>query len=274
MSKLQDKAAYGCYEEPTDDDLGEDLDEPLEQPTLRKYLTGDESCGTIEARVTLTGIPQIDRQLTQQRRTTMATGETTAVKPTPAEQAAARAKAAADKAKEKAAAKAAAEKAKAEAQKAKEKAKAEAEKEKARLAKEKADAKAKADKEKAAAKAAAEKAKAAEKAAKEKARAEAKAKREAERAANGGKDRLVPADLSKYTKTTEVKTPKGNPCVDTGDKLAQELRGLTLEAVYDKAAKVLGETVKDLTAKYAHLNAGMQRMNLGNRMRAAMAKGH
>jgi hypothetical protein len=55
------------------------------------------------------------------------------------------------------------------------------------------------------------------------------------------------------------------------DALATRLSGLTLDAIYTEAAIVLGTPEADLRAKYGHLNPGMQRMNLGNRMRAAGA---
>ncbi len=102
------------------------------------------------------------------------------------------------------------------------------------------------------------------KAVKPKAKAKAKAKPK-----TPAGDRLVPADLSKYHKDTVKKTAGGHPSVDSNDKLAVKLRGLTLDEVYSEASKVLNEPVKALKAKYEHLNAGMQRMNLGNRMRAA-----
>lgn len=184
--------------------------------------------------------------------------------------AAIKAKAAAEKAKEKA-------KKEAEAQKAKEakakelaRLKAEREKEQARIAKEKAAAKAKEDKEKAAAKAAAEKEKAQARALREKERQA----RAAERAAAGLAGKTVPADLSKYVINKEVKTAGGNASVDCGDATAARLRGMSLDAVYKEAATVLKEAEKDLRARYAHLNPGMIRMNLGNRVRAALAKGH
>jgi colicin import membrane protein len=173
----------------------------------------------------------------------------------------------------------AAEKAKKEAEalkqkeaKAKELARLKAEKDKAaaKAAKEKADAKAKADKERAAKKAADEKAKAAAKAAREK---EA-AKRRAEREAAGLLGKTVPADLSRYSINKEVKTAGGNASVDCNDATAERLRGMALDAVYKEAAKTLKEAEADLRKRYAHLNPGMQRMNLGNRIRAAVSKGH
>lgn len=64
----------------------------------------------------------------------------------------------------------------------------------------------------------------------------------------------------------------GNATMDNGDALAKKLRGAELDDVYAAASKVLGESQAALKAKYAHLNPGMQRMNLGNRMRAASAE--
>ncbi|OPZ77052.1 MAG: hypothetical protein BWY79_01332 [Actinobacteria bacterium ADurb.Bin444] len=71
-----------------------------------------------------------------------------------------------------------------------------------------------------------------------------------------------------YVHDKERKTAGGHVSVDNGDALAQRLRGAALDAVYAEAAKVLETPEKELRAKYAHLNAGMQRMNLGNRIRA------
>lgn len=81
-------------------------------------------------------------------------------------------------------------------------------------------------------------------------------------------------DCSRYIRKVGGKTNvsnSGNATMDNGDALAKTLRGLALEDVYAEAAKVLGESQAALKAKYAHLNPGMQRMNLGNRMRAAQA---
>lgn len=55
---------------------------------------------------------------------------------------------------------------------------------------------------------------------------------------------------------------------DVGDDVAVLLRACKdLEAVYVAAAKFLGLPLKDLKAKYAHLNPGQQRMCCGNQMR-------
>ena len=75
-------------------------------------------------------------------------------------------------------------------------------------------------------------------------------------------------DLSEYV---AVKSAGGNSSLDNGDKLAKDLRGLDIEEVYKRATKVLGrEEVDALRKRYAKLNVGMQRMNMGNRMRAAL----
>jgi sRNA-binding protein len=77
-------------------------------------------------------------------------------------------------------------------------------------------------------------------------------------------------DLSRYQ---SAKSASGNASLDCGDSLAVKLRGLSLDDVYKLASKELREPQTALRAKYAHLNVGMQRMNLGNRIRGAMAEG-
>lgn len=81
-------------------------------------------------------------------------------------------------------------------------------------------------------------------------------------------------DCSKYVRKVAGKALKsagGNATMDNGDQLAKSLRGAELDVVYREAAQVLGESQTALRARYGHLNVGMQRMNLGNRMRAASA---
>lgn len=73
-------------------------------------------------------------------------------------------------------------------------------------------------------------------------------------------------DLSKYVKAT---TASGNTSLHCGDDLAKRLEGKDLDAVYKLAAKTLDVPERELRSRYAKLNVGMQRMNLGNRMRAA-----
>lgn len=70
------------------------------------------------------------------------------------------------------------------------------------------------------------------------------------------------------TPTTKNRTAA--PKKDCGDDIASKLRGMDLAEVYAFAADKLGDSVKALEAKYSHLNPGMQRMNLGNRLRKVM----
>lgn len=81
-------------------------------------------------------------------------------------------------------------------------------------------------------------------------------------------DKNHKVDLSHYAK---VKSASGNASLDNGDDVAKKLRGAELDDVYKAASKLLKEPVPALKAKYKHLNPGMQRMNLGNRMRGAQA---
>lgn len=66
------------------------------------------------------------------------------------------------------------------------------------------------------------------------------------------------------------KTSSGNVSFHCGDELAEKLNGKSLDDVYSFAAGKLKVEEKELRAKYKHLNAGMQRMSLGNRLRAAL----
>lgn len=50
------------------------------------------------------------------------------------------------------------------------------------------------------------------------------------------------------------------------------LDGFTLDEVYTVASKMTDVSQKGLKEKYSHLNVGMQRMNLGNRIRGAVQK--
>lgn len=87
------------------------------------------------------------------------------------------------------------------------------------------------------------------------------------KASNGALIRTVAGrehDISGYEK---VKNASGHTSYDNGDDVATKLRGKTLDEVYAHAAKALKEPEKDLRTKYKHLNPGMQRMSLGNRLR-------
>jgi len=67
-------------------------------------------------------------------------------------------------------------------------------------------------------------------------------------------------------------TVYGNRTIDIDDKVARMLRGTDVKEMYDIAAKALGKSSRSLKAQYSHLNVGMQRMSLGNRMRKALKK--
>jgi hypothetical protein len=103
------------------------------------------------------------------------------------------------------------------------------------------------------------------------------------KAAKAAKPAKIKDDLTKstdalreaaqrYERDTEHKTAGGNVSINNGDEIAQKLLGKDLDAVFVMAAKALKEDEADLRAKYKHLNVGMQRMALGNRMRAALKK--
>ncbi len=72
-----------------------------------------------------------------------------------------------------------------------------------------------------------------------------------------------------YLRDNEHKTANGHVSVHCGDDTAKKLLGKDLDTVYALASKALKEPEASLRKKYAHLNVGMQRMNLGNRIRAA-----
>lgn len=93
------------------------------------------------------------------------------------------------------------------------------------------------------------------------------AKKAVKKAANGALIRTVAGrehDISGYEK---VKNASGHTSYDNGDDVATKLRGKTLDDVYAYASKQLKEPEKELRKKYEHLNPGMQRMSLGNRLR-------
>lgn len=71
-------------------------------------------------------------------------------------------------------------------------------------------------------------------------------------------------NVNQYTK---CKSANGNFSLDNGDMTAQILRGQPLDEVYAIAAASTGRPETELRNRYAHLNPGMQRMNLGNLIR-------
>lgn len=85
------------------------------------------------------------------------------------------------------------------------------------------------------------------------------------------KTRIAPS-TEKYQK---AKSASGSMSMNNGDRVAVALVGLALAEVYELAAEIVTAEAKpvavaDLQAKYAHLNDGQQRMNLGNRIRGTL----
>lgn len=80
----------------------------------------------------------------------------------------------------------------------------------------------------------------------------------------------------RYTRHVTT-TASGRACYDISDYVASVLRGLNMEDTYHAVSIYLSQcgepkTIAELEAKYTHLNAGMQRMNLGNLLRGAMKR--
>lgn len=96
--------------------------------------------------------------------------------------------------------------------------------------------------------------------------------------------KLVKPDYNRYQKH-DIKTNSGRKSLDIGDEAAAILRGQAIEDCFFIVAKHLvagtgkvddeegtevSKVEAELKAKYQHLNVGMQRMNLGNRLRKAL----
>ena len=82
---------------------------------------------------------------------------------------------------------------------------------------------------------------------------------------NGRVDPLYLPQYTAYSATRKDGTKIRS--MDKGDMVALSLRGKTLPEVYSHAAKELGLSVADLINRFSHLNAGMQRMSVGNMIR-------
>ena len=65
----------------------------------------------------------------------------------------------------------------------------------------------------------------------------------------------------------------GKKSLSNGDTIAKALEGKTAEEVLLMAESLLGLPSGTLQSQYARLNPGQQRMNAGNRLRAALKKG-
>ena len=65
----------------------------------------------------------------------------------------------------------------------------------------------------------------------------------------------------------------GRVSLNKGDEVATMLAGKTPADVLGMAERLLGLEAGELVARYAKLNPGQQRMNGGNRIRAAIKRG-
>lgn len=98
--------------------------------------------------------------------------------------------------------------------------------------------------------------------------AKARAKMDINERKNG---RVDPLYLPQYTAyTTAMADGSKKRSIDKGDSVAVALRQLTLDGVYAKASSATGISQVGLRDRFAHLNPGMQRMNLGNMIRKAL----
>lgn len=86
--------------------------------------------------------------------------------------------------------------------------------------------------------------------------------------AEEGAVRIKP-DLDKYVNGI---SGSGKKTKRSDHPVAAALDGFTLDETYSVAAEMTDTPAKDLRSRYSHLNVGMQRMNLGNRIRGAVAK--
>lgn len=100
------------------------------------------------------------------------------------------------------------------------------------------------------------------------AKATARAKMDIADRKNGKVDPLYLPQYTTYTAELADGTKKRS--IDKGDAVAIALRALTLDAVYARASVATGLSQVGLRDRFAHLNPGMQRMNLGNMIRKAM----
>jgi hypothetical protein len=80
---------------------------------------------------------------------------------------------------------------------------------------------------------------------------------------------LIKIPTDKYVST---KAASGAKSQHNGDPVASLLAGQPVLAVFAIAAAMGTVTSQDLQDKYAHLNVGQQRMNLGNRIRGSVNK--
>ena len=101
---------------------------------------------------------------------------------------------------------------------------------------------------------------------------------DAEEADEEVRKRLINPDYGKYTTHEGHLTQSGRKVIDRDDDVAAEIRDMDLDKLYGHvAAKMVSAgdvevTADSLMERYQHLNRGMQRMNLGNRLRGAYSR--
>lgn len=65
----------------------------------------------------------------------------------------------------------------------------------------------------------------------------------------------------------------GRASLNNGDPIAEHFAGMSPLEVMQEAERLLGLDNGELVARYENLNPGQQRMNAGNRVRAAIKRG-
>lgn len=92
--------------------------------------------------------------------------------------------------------------------------------------------------------------------------------------ADDAKGRGMSATLLKYRASyVDTVSSSNRPSLHNGDVVAKFLAGQDPAIVMAAAERILGLDAGFLIAKYASLNPGQQRMNAGNRIRAALKRG-
>ncbi len=81
------------------------------------------------------------------------------------------------------------------------------------------------------------------------------------------KEPTVKINREKYVVS---RTASGAKSLSNGDEVAKLLEGMPIDALHDIADKAFKDN--DFRTRYAKLNKGMQRMNLGNRLRGWATK--
>lgn len=86
--------------------------------------------------------------------------------------------------------------------------------------------------------------------------------------------RTMSATLLKYRERYQPTVAySGRPSLNNGDAVAEFLAGKAPDEVLKAAEQILGLESGELQERYAKLNPGQQRMNGGNRIRAALKRG-